>query len=78
MVTDLLQAVIKPHSHLASRLLGHVKRWSTDDPTHEYVTSAIIVLLAGVDKVLSLALELLYLAAMSIGHGCGDGDGQPT
>ena len=78
MVTDLLQAVIKPHSHLASRLLGHVKRWSTDDPTHEYVTSAIIVLLAGVDKVLSLALELLYLAGHVDWAWMRGRRGQPT
>jgi hypothetical protein len=53
---------MKPHSDLAIRLLGLVRRRDTGDPTHDYETAAMIVFLAGVDKVSSLALELLYLA----------------
>lgn len=65
MLIELLREVIAPHSQLAARLLGLVRRPSTGDPdnsTDEFEVAAVIVFLAGVDKLLSLSLELLYLA----------------
>jgi hypothetical protein len=62
MLADLLNSVIRPHAHLATRLLRLVRRWSTATSSHEYGIAALIIFLAGVDKVLSLTLELLYLA----------------
>jgi hypothetical protein len=37
-------------------------RVSDDDPTHRFQIAGLMVFLAGVDKALSLTLELLYLA----------------
>lgn len=65
MLIEFLRAVIEPHSQLAARLLGLVRRPSTgdpDNPTDEFEVAAVIVFLAGVDKLLALSLELLYLA----------------
>src|SRR5262245_15087667 len=67
----LLRHVLKPHTALATDLLKLVKRKkvgpfgprvSSDDPAHRFQIAAIIIFLAGVDKALSLTLELLYLA----------------
>jgi hypothetical protein len=49
---------------LAVDLIGMVKTFDTSDPTHRYQIASILILLAGVDKTLSLAFELLYLAGM--------------
>lgn len=62
MLIELLRGMIEPHSQLATRLLGLVRHPSTDDPKDEFEVAAVIVFLAGVDKLLSLSLELLYLA----------------
>lgn len=59
---ELLSRVMKPHLEVAKDLLRMVKRKSTDDPTHRFQIAAITIFLAGVDKTLSLALQLLYLA----------------
>jgi hypothetical protein len=39
-----------------------VRSRSTADPTHRFQIAALIVFLSGVDKALSLALQLIYLA----------------
>lgn len=65
MLIELLRGMIEPHSQLATRLLGLVRHPSTDDPDDpkdEFEVAAVIVFLAGVDKLLSLSLEFLYLA----------------
>jgi hypothetical protein len=38
-----------------------VKRRSTAYPTHRYQIASIIIFLAGIDKILSLTLQLLYI-----------------
>jgi hypothetical protein len=68
----LLRAVLKPHTRLAVDLLRLVKRRkigsrmrvSSDDPTHRFQIAALIVFLSGVDKALSLTLELAYIAGL--------------
>lgn len=57
----LLKGVLLPHLKLAEDLMGMVKTFDTSDPTHRYQIASIIIFLAGVDKTLSLAFELLYL-----------------
>lgn len=59
---ELLSHVMKPHIEVAQELLRMVKRQSIDDPTHRFQIAAITIFLAGLDKMLSLALQLLYLA----------------
>lgn len=60
----LLKDVLLPHMKLAEDLMGMVKTFDTSDPTHRYQIASILIFLAGVDKTLSLAFELLYLAGM--------------
>jgi len=59
---ELLKLVMKPHLEVTKELLRMVKRQSTADPTHRFQIAAVTIFLAGVDKALSLALQLLYLA----------------
>ena len=59
---SLLECVMKPHAELASELLDQVKSHSTGDPTHRFQIAGVVIFLAGVDKTLSLAVQLLYLA----------------
>lgn len=59
---ELLKHVLFPHVDLGSDILGMVERLSSDDPTHRYQIASILIFLAGVDKTLNLAFELLYLA----------------
>lgn len=59
----LLGAVMRPHSELAAELMRRSprkKRRRGTSPTTREV--AVIVFLAGLDKLLGLALQLLYLA----------------
>jgi hypothetical protein len=58
----LLNDVLKPHTELALDLMKMVKSLNSDDPSHRFQIASIIIFLAGVDKTLSLAFELLYLA----------------
>jgi hypothetical protein len=66
----LLRDILQPHTELAVDLLRLVRRRkiassmtvSTADPSHRFQIAALIVFLAGIDKSLSLALQLLYLA----------------
>ncbi len=58
----LLEKVLQPHTDLAMALLRQVRSANTGDPTHRFQIARLIVFLAGVDKTLSLSLELLYLA----------------
>lgn len=58
----LLKDVLLPHMELAVDLMGMVKTFDTRDPTHRYQIASILIFLAGVDKTLNLAFELLYLA----------------
>ena len=57
----LLQDVLLPHTELAVELMGMVKTFDSNDPTHRFQIASILIFLAGVDKTLSLAFELLYL-----------------
>lgn len=57
----LLEGVLSPHVDLAIELLGLVQSRSTSDPSHRFHIVAMTEFLAGVDKTLSLALEMLYL-----------------
>lgn len=59
---ELLKDVLLPHIEIALDLMGQVKTFDTSDPTHRYQIASILILLAGVDKTLSLAFELLYIA----------------
>jgi len=59
---ELLKDVLKPHSELALDLMRMVKSLDTGDPSYRFQIASVIILLAGVDKTLSLAFELLYLA----------------
>lgn len=58
----ILQKVMNPHTALASELLGMVKTLSTGDPTSRFQIAGLTIFLAGVDKTLSLSLQLLYIA----------------
>jgi hypothetical protein len=58
----ILQKVMNPHTELASELLGMVKTLNTGDPTSRFQIAGVTIFLAGVDKTLSLSLQLLYLA----------------
>ncbi len=58
----ILQNVMNPHTELASELLGMVKTLSTGDPTSRFQIAGLTIFLAGVDKTLSLSLQLLYIA----------------
>lgn len=68
----LLLSVLKPHTRLAVDLIRLVKRSKigsrmrvlSDDPTHRFQIAALIVFLSGVDKALSLTLELAYIAGL--------------
>lgn len=59
---ELLKNVLFPHMELAIDLMGMVKSFDSSDPTNRYQIASILIFLAGVDKTLSLAFELLYLA----------------
>jgi len=59
---ELLKKVLFPHTELAIDLMGMVKSLNASDFTHRYQIASIIIFLSGVDKTLSLAFELLYLA----------------
>ena len=59
---DLLENVLRPHTELATDLLSLVQKLSSGDPTHRFQIAGLIIFLSGVDKALSLALQLLYLA----------------
>jgi hypothetical protein len=57
-----INSILHPHAELAVDLLSMVGSRSTGDPSHRFQIAALIVFLSGVDKVLSLALQLMYLA----------------
>jgi hypothetical protein len=57
-----IHSIMHPHTELAVDLLRMVGSRSTGDPSHRFQIAALIVFLSGVDKVLSLALQLMYLA----------------
>lgn len=59
---ELLKDVLFPHIEIAVDLMEHVKTFDTSDPSHHYQIASILIFLAGVDKTLSLAFELLYIA----------------
>ncbi len=59
---ELLRDVLKPHTELALDLMRMVKSLSTGDPSYRFQIASVIIFLAGVDKTLSFAFELLYLA----------------
>ena len=68
----IIRHVLDPHTELAVDLLRLMKRsrslpgmgYSTSEPTHRYQIAALIIFLAGVDKTLSVVLELLYLSGV--------------
>lgn len=57
----LLLGVLKPHTDLAIDLIKMVNSLDTSDPSYRFQIASIIIFLAGVDKTLNLAFELLYL-----------------
>lgn len=59
---EFINRVLHPHAELAVDLFRMVHSRSTADPTHRFQIAALIVFLSGVDKALSLALQLIYLA----------------
>lgn len=59
---EFIDSVLRPHAELAVDLLRMVRSRNTADPTHRFQIAALIVFLSGVDKTLSLALQLIYLA----------------
>ncbi len=58
---ELLTGVLKPNTDLAIDLIGMVNSLDTSDPTYRFQVASIIIFLAGVDKTLNLAFELIYL-----------------
>jgi len=58
---SILQPILDPSTQLACDLVGMVKSRNSGDPTHRFQIAGLIVFLAGVDKALGLALEILYL-----------------
>ena len=54
-----INSILHPHAELAVDLLRMVGSHSTADPSHRFQIAALIVFLSGVDKVLSLALQLM-------------------
>ena len=61
---DLLKSILEPHANLALDLLKMVQSLNTNDSSHRFQIASVIIFLAGIDKTLSLAFELLYLAGM--------------
>ena len=59
---ELLRDVLQPHTSLSLDLMGLIKSFDTSDPTYRFEIASVIIFLSGVDKTLSLAFELLYLA----------------
>src|SRR6266446_6023142 len=59
---EFINSILHPHVELAADLLRMVNSRSTGDPTYRLQIAALIALLSGVDKALSLACQLLYLA----------------
>jgi hypothetical protein len=59
---ELLKGVLDPHKELALDLLKMVKSLDTSDSSHRFQIASVTIFLAGIDKTLSLAFELLYLA----------------
>ena len=60
--SDLLENVLRPHTELAKDLLSRVQAANSGDPTYRFYIAGLIIFLSGVDKALSLALQLLYLS----------------
>lgn len=58
---DLLEGILRPHTELAVDLLSMVRTQSTGDSSYRFQVAGLIIFLSGVDKALSLALQLLYL-----------------
>ena len=61
---DLLMRVLEPHAELALDLLKLVNSLNSNDSTHRFQIASIIIFLAGIDKTLSVAFQLLYLAGV--------------
>ena len=64
MLGEFLRAVTLPHSDVATKLLALVRHPETegsDGSTQEFEAAAVIVFVAGIDKLLSLSLELLQM-----------------
>jgi len=59
---DVIGSILLPHADLAVDLMNMMGSRSTGDPAHRFQIAALIVFLSGVDKALSLALQLMYLA----------------
>lgn len=59
---EFINSILHPHVESAVDLLRMVNSLSTDDPTYRFQIAALTVFLSGVDKALSLACQLLYLA----------------
>jgi len=57
-----IDSILHPHVELAVDLLRMVNSRSTGDPTYRFQIAALTVFLSGVDKGLSLAFQLMYLA----------------
>jgi len=50
------------HSELAVQLVTKARSTRSDDPTSQFLATAVVIFLAGVDKTLGLALQLCYIA----------------
>jgi len=58
----LLKGVLEPHTELALALMKMVTSLDSNDSSSRFQIASIIIFLAGIDKTLSLAFDLLYLA----------------
>lgn len=58
---ELINSVLHPHVELAADVVGMVISRNRGDSTYRYQIAALTILLAGVDKALSLACLLMYL-----------------
>lgn len=59
---EFISSILHPHVEVAVELLRMVNSLSTGDPTYRFQIAALTVFLSGVDKTLSLAFQLMYLA----------------
>jgi hypothetical protein len=59
---DILKGVLYEHIDLALEILQMVNSLSTGDRTYRFQITALVIFLSGIDKTLSLAFQLLYLA----------------
>jgi len=59
---QIFRVVMNAHAELAVQLVSKARSTRSNDPTSQYLSAAVVIFLAGVDKTLGLALQLCYIA----------------